>query len=74
MAETVIAVPRCESCDNEPKVRIFGEDKVSVNLRQGTGVQSLVEISGLVILLYKSLSRTGAGGSEKGRRRAMPVR
>ena len=30
--------------------------------------------SGLVILLYKLLSRTGAGGSEKGSRRAMPVR
>ena len=29
---------------------------------------------GLVILLYKLLSRTGAGGSEKGSRRAMPVR
>ena len=30
--------------------------------------------AGLVILLYKLLSRTGAGGSEKGGRRAMPVR
>ena len=30
--------------------------------------------TGLVILLYKLLSRTGAGGSEKGSRRAMPVR
>ena len=29
---------------------------------------------GLVILLYKLMSRTGAGGSEKGSRRAMPVR
>ena len=29
---------------------------------------------GLVILLYKLLSRTGAGGSEKGSRRAVPVR
>ena len=31
-------------------------------------------LRGLVILLYKMLSRTGAGGSEKGSRRAMPVR
>ena len=30
--------------------------------------------AGLVILLYKLLSRTGAGGSEKGSRRAVPVR
>ena len=30
--------------------------------------------SGLVILLYKLMSRTGAGGSEKGSRRAVPVR
>ena len=29
---------------------------------------------GLVILLYKLLSRTGAGGSDKGSRRAVPVR
>ena len=29
---------------------------------------------GLVILLYKLLSRAGAGGSEKGSRRAVPVR
>ena len=34
----------------------------------------LVWCEGLVILLYKMLSRTGAGGSEKGSRRAMPVR
>ena len=34
----------------------------------------LENLSGLVILLYKLLSRTGAGGSEKGSRRAMPVR
>ena len=33
-----------------------------------------VIVLGLVILLYKLLSRTGAGGSEKGSRRAMPVR
>ena len=31
-------------------------------------------VAGLVILLYKLLSRTGAGGSEKGSRRAVPVR
>ena len=37
-------------------------------------LQELTEILGLVILLYKLLSRTGAGGSEKGSRRAMPVR
>ena len=29
---------------------------------------------GLVILLYKLMSRTGVGGSEKGSRRAVPVR
>ena len=29
---------------------------------------------GLVTLLYKLLSRRGAGGSEKGSRRAVPVR
>ena len=29
---------------------------------------------GLVILLYKLLRRAGAGGSEKGSRRAVPVR
>ena len=29
---------------------------------------------GLVILLYELQSRIGAGGSEKGSRRAMPVR
>ena len=34
----------------------------------------VIEVRGLVILLYKLLSRTGAGGSEKGSRRAMPVR
>ena len=33
-----------------------------------------LQMGGLVILLYKLLSRTGAGGSEKGSRRAMPVR
>ena len=32
------------------------------------------EYMGLVILLYKLLSQTGAGGSEKGSRRAVPVR
>ena len=31
-------------------------------------------VLGLVILLYELQSRTGAGGSEKGSRRAMPVR
>ena len=34
----------------------------------------VMEIRGLVILLYKLLSRAGAGGSEKGSRRAVPVR
>ena len=32
------------------------------------------QMAGLVILLYKLMSRTGAGGSEKGSRRAVPVR
>ena len=32
------------------------------------------ELLGLVILLYKLLRRAGAGGSEKGSRRAVPVR
>ena len=35
---------------------------------------SVMNSSGLVILLYELQSRTGAGGSEKGSRRAMPVR
>ena len=30
-------------------------------------------LSGLVILLYKLLSRRGAGGGEKGSRQAVPV-
>ena len=38
------------------------------------GYRTERHFGGLVILLYKLLSRTGAGGSEKGSRRAMPVR
>ena len=37
-------------------------------------VAALVRPGGLVILLYRSRSRRGAGGSEKGSRRAVPVR
>ena len=33
VAEAVIAVPRCESYDHEPKVCKFGEYKISVNVR-----------------------------------------
>ena len=40
----------------------------------GQACSSHKKYLGLVILLYKLLSRTGAGGSEKGSRRAMPVR
>ena len=37
-------------------------------------LRSWAAFAGLVILLYKLLSRTGVGGSEKGSRRAVPVR
>ena len=57
---------------------------IALPLYQGIMVQPFVPsargwisgtgLRGLVILLYKLLSRTGAGGSEKGSRRAVPVR
>ena len=40
----------------------------------GIRFSRMLDMSGLVILLYELQSRTGAGGSEKGSRRAMPVR
>ena len=53
----------------------------TVTTRAPTHIPCIAQLSGfslhspgLVILLYKLLSRTGAGGNEKGSRRAVPVR
>ena len=44
---------------------------IVMSIKNGSFIPILL---GLVILLYELQSRTGAGGSEKGSRRAMPVR
>ena len=51
-------------------------DALVVGKRMITGFPSsyLEFVSGLVILLYRSRSRRGAGGGEKGSRQAVPVR
>ena len=68
----------------EPSSRYAPEafDSVSVSEpsscgSSSTGTETVFSVSpaaklGLVILLYKLMSRTGAGGSEEGSRRAVP--
>ena len=50
---------------------VYGEARI---IADGVVPADVVRGWGLVILLYELQSRTGAGGSEKGSRRAMPVR
>ena len=54
--------------------RPFGDYQVTSSNGSGYTVEIRSLGTGLVILLYKLMSRTGAGGSEKGSRRAVPVR
>ena len=58
-----------------PMFEALQDPDVFRQLRVDEELQTIVwPNGGLVILLYKLMSRTGAGGSEKGSRRAVPVR
>ena len=70
-------LPRLQSlADLAPRERAEDASHCDIPLRSSHTRTSamLSRATGLVILLYKLLSRTGAGGSEKGSRRAVPVR